>query len=244
MGTLPPYKTAYIVKGSLPDPALALARELDHALTVKGIDVSGAATSVHLWSSEADKALVTSKNHTIIDSLQSPTLAELAAQTNIFSLNLYAETLLRWVGQRLKSQTTTAASTEAMAEYWLKQGLDGEGLFLTDGCGMSMGNGITPFHFTDLLAQVGDSTPAGKAFIRSLAVMGRSGTVESMGKGTLAEGRMRLKSGTLTRVLCYTGYATTKVGEPVTFALMVNRYSGSFGDMKKQIEKLLVGICE
>ena len=245
VGTLPPYKTTYAIKGAVADPALGLARELEHALSVAGVDISGAATSVHVWSAEADKALFGLKNARILlDSLPSPTVAELCAKTNIYSLNLYAEALLRWVGQHQKNEASTSAGTEAVAEYWISKGLDTEGLFVADGSGLSLTNGITPFHFTDLLAAMGDSTPAGKAFISSLAVMGRTGTLAEMGKGTKAEGRLRAKSGTLTRVLCYSGYTTTRTGEPVAFSLMVNRFSGPFGEMKKQIEKLLVGLGE
>lgn len=245
LGSLPPHKTAYAVKGALADPAQALARELETALSVKGVDITGAATSVHIWSAEADKALFEpGRQRIVLDSLPSPTLAELAAKTNIHSLNLYAESLLRWTGAKLKAGTSTAAATQAMADYWVGKGLDAEGLFLADGSGLSLSNGITPLHFTDILANMADSTPIGKAFLGSFAVMGRTGTVAEMGRGTKAEGRVRVKSGTLTRVLCYTGYATTRTGEPVAFSLMVNRYSGPFGDMKKQVEKLLVGLCE
>lgn len=243
MGSLPPHKSSYAIKGALPDPALALARELEAALEVKGIELTGAATSVQSWSAAADKALCAPKAaRQVLDSLASPTVAELAAKTNIYSLNLYAECLLRWVGLRQKNEASTEAGTQALADYWVSKGLDAEGLVVADGSGLSLSNGITPLHFTTLLARMADSTAAGKAFGRSLAVMGRTGTLAEMGLGTRAEGRLRAKSGTLTRVLCYVGYTTTAQGEPVAFALLVNRYSGSFSDMKKQIEKLLVGL--
>ena len=250
VGTLPPHKPAYAIKGALADPAQACARELAAGLQAAGIELSGAPSSIHLWSAEADKVLFAASPSskatawTMLDSLPSPTLAELAAKTNIHSLNLYAESILRWLGRKMKGEASTAAGCDALAQYWTGRGLDAEGMTLTDGSGLSLSNGITPFHFTDMLAQMADSTPIGKAFVSSLAVMGRTGTLAEMGKGTRAEGRLRAKSGTLTRVLCYTGYATTKAGEPVAFSLMVNRFSGAFSPMKKEIEKLLVGICE
>jgi len=78
----------------------------------------------------------------------------------------------------------------------------------------------------------------------SLPVLGESGTLEGMGKGTKAQGNIHAKSGTLTRVLCYTGFVTVPGHKPAAFALMVNKYSGSFSEMKKAIEKLLVGMAD
>jgi D-alanyl-D-alanine carboxypeptidase/D-alanyl-D-alanine-endopeptidase (penicillin-binding protein 4) len=245
VGSLPPYKPGFAVKGAVPDPALSLARELEHALQKEGIHLSGAASSVHVWSAETDQALFgASTAKTVLDTLSSPSLSELVAKTNLLSLNLYAECILRWVGRKQKGQASTQAGTEAVFDYWQKKGMDTTGLFIQDGSGLSFSNGIAPKHLVFMLADMDETSPAGKVFRASLPVMGVSGTLQSLGHDTKALGRLCAKTGTLTRVLGYAGYATTATGIPIAFALLVNRYNGSFATMKRATEKLVVGLCD
>ena len=82
-----------------------------------------------------------------------------------------------------------------------------------------------------------------KVFLASLPVLGRTGALADIARGTPAEGRVKAKTGTLTRVLCLAGVAYPRAGEPNAFALLVNRYSSAFSDMKKQLGRLMVGLC-
>jgi D-alanyl-D-alanine carboxypeptidase len=46
----------------------------------------------------------------------------------------------------------------------------------------------------------------------------------------------------MTRVMNYAGYLTTASGQELAFAVMVNHYDCTNGEMRKKLEKLLVEI--
>jgi D-alanyl-D-alanine carboxypeptidase/D-alanyl-D-alanine-endopeptidase (penicillin-binding protein 4) len=50
---------------------------------------------------------------------------------------------------------------------------------------------------------------------------------------------VQAKSGTITRVLCYVGYAQGPNSD-IAFAIMLNRYTGKFKDTKKAVEQALI----
>jgi D-alanyl-D-alanine carboxypeptidase/D-alanyl-D-alanine-endopeptidase (penicillin-binding protein 4) len=79
-------------------------------------------------------------------------------------------------------------------------------------------------------------------FYESLPIAGKTGTLSSMFEGTIAEGNLRAKSGSLNRVRCYAGYLTTKAGKEVAFAIMVNNFACSQSEIKNRIEKLLLSL--
>ncbi len=55
---------------------------------------------------------------------------------------------------------------------------------------------------------------------------------------TGACGKIRAKSGTLNRTLCYSGYAETASGK-VIFSMMINNYHGGQKSMKEEMGKVL-----
>ena len=80
-------------------------------------------------------------------------------------------------------------------------------------------------------------------FYASLPISGISGTMKNFCKSEKAKGKIRAKSGTLTRTFCYSGYAQSKRGALV-FSVMINSYSGNFKEMKSELEKILESLVE
>ncbi len=68
-----------------------------------------------------------------------------------------------------------------------------------------------------------------RAFVNSLAVAGRSGTLQAGLAGTPAAGRCRGKTGTLTDVANTVGYCTARDGHTLVFAFMMNRVDPTNG---------------
>ena len=62
-------------------------------------------------------------------------------------------------------------------------------------------------------------------------------------KGTVAEGRLRAKSGTLERVRAYSGYATAHNGKLLAFSIIANNYEGSGGAIRQKLEQLMLELC-
>lgn len=243
-GSLPAGRAAYSIKGAFPDPALQCAQELRSALAQHGITVTGKAQSVNGFSPKAVVARADLEGKTLIVEVKSPTVREIVDQTNRFSLNLYAETLTRWIAVHAGKPADTDTGCKLVADFWKSQGIPGEGMVIVDGSGLSPGNGITPLQLTQVQQVLFKNPTLASAYLSSLSVMGESGTLEFMGRGTRAEGNIHAKSGTLTRVICYTGYVTVPGRKPAAFAIMVNKYSGSFSAMKKAIEKLMVALAD
>lgn len=239
-GTLPENKTNFSIKGSLPDPAWLLGKSLSEKMKSSGIELKGKViSSIEAFDFEpymyaqADTLLV----H------MSPPLSQLIQSTNTHSLNLYAECLHRQLGKQVKGKATTDAGNEVLNTYLERLRLPENSFFVVDGSGVSPGNAITPMSMANVLKSV-KSKPYFNDFVQSLPVAGRTGTLSGMCKGSRAEGNLRAKSGTLTRVICYAGYVTSKSGEELAFSIMFNNYGYSFSQMKQLAEKMLILLAE
>jgi D-alanyl-D-alanine carboxypeptidase/D-alanyl-D-alanine-endopeptidase (penicillin-binding protein 4) len=64
-------------------------------------------------------------------------------------------------------------------------------------------------------------------FTNSLAVVGQSGTLQTIDQGTRAQGRCRGKTGTLTAVANVVGYCQAADGHTLAFAFLVNGNSST-----------------
>ena len=240
-GALPHSAPAYTIKGDMPDPPYQLAAQLTRHLASQGIAVTADPTTVRRLLEANANAVSDATARTKAESsirkqadpdnelLRYPSapFSAIARQTNLYSLNLFAEGLLR----TLAPEPTQAVRRELA--YWQSRGLDTDGLRVDDGSGLSPTNRLTPAFLTALMVEM----QADRAFRASLPAVGREGTVGSLLRSTPLAGKLRLKSGTIRGVVCYVGYI--EVGEPRALCIMVNNFSGSSSEMRRAIEKLL-----
>lgn len=231
-GTLPAYKTNYVIELALPDPALLCAENLYTSLTQSGITcVPGAARSNY------KKMEITSRK--LIHTSSSPTLDRIVYFTNITSNNHYCETLLKTIGKG-KSD----AGLKAVKKYWLQRGLDSNEIYMEDASGLSRINAITARYQTHLLCKVFRDSTHYKYFNASLPVAGKQGSMSSIGKGKFIEGNMRAKTGYLTRARAYCGYVKTRSGKELAFSVIFNNYNCSAREAKLKMEKFLIALGE
>ncbi|HEV7232313.1 MAG TPA: D-alanyl-D-alanine carboxypeptidase/D-alanyl-D-alanine-endopeptidase [Bacteroidia bacterium] len=219
-GSIPPKRNDYQVDGSMPDPAYYCAFELDSILRMRGVRISEKPASLRDLKL-AHKEV--KKHRLLLFSEYSPRLAEIVWWTNKKSVNLYAESLLKTIALRKNGLGTESGGTDAVASFWASKGVDIRGLYMNDGCGLSRWNSITPRQFTEML-RVLTKDPNFKSFYRSLPE--HNATVVA-------------KSGYITRVRSYTGYATKKNGELIAFSVIANNYDCLPLDMRKKLEKVL-----
>jgi serine-type D-Ala-D-Ala carboxypeptidase/endopeptidase (penicillin-binding protein 4) len=239
-GTIPLNRKNFDVEGAMPDPSLFCAQALYRSLQNSGIKIDLPATTVRLMSIEKKKV---NSARQILYSHFSPTLDKIIYFTNLKSNNLYAETILKTIALKLKGKGTLEEGKEAVLNFWASKGINIRGLFLADGSGLSRSDGVTTKQFTDILTWM-YTQPEFISFYNSLPVVGRSGSVTSMCKGTCAEGNMRAKSGYISRVRSYAGYVKDKSGRTLSFSIIANNFTCSVSTMKKKIEKLMVMIAE
>lgn len=233
-GAYPAHAPKVRIKGAIPHPPLFLAQQLHQHLISNGIEVTGQA---------ATSATPPAPTPTTIYTHPSPTLRQLARTTNEYSHNLYAEALLRLLakGQTpLAGHNSSQTAIMALRTYWQGRGMNLHELEMVDGSGLSPENKVTPHFLATLLGKVYRADPS-HAFMYTLPLAGREGTLTIFLRNTPLEGKAYLKSGTINHVVCYTGYLEYK-GNTYTLAFMVNNFYGRASQVRKAMEQLLLQI--
>lgn len=236
-GTIP-QGGLFSIKGSIPDPAHFLSQALHTQLKKLGCQIQKKPSTTRQWKL-SQKAYPSTKNRQMIYTHSSPSLQEIVNYTNLYSINLFAEALLKQIGLKVKKEASTQAGTKAITEYWQEKGLDIGGFYMQDGSGLAFANGITAQQLSHIM-YLTSQEPYFNTFFQSLPVSGQSGTMYTVAAGTLAQGNLRAKTGGMTRVLAYTGYFRTRRNEIMAFSLIANQYTCSYREMKKRLGDLMV----
>jgi D-alanyl-D-alanine carboxypeptidase/D-alanyl-D-alanine-endopeptidase (penicillin-binding protein 4) len=178
-----------------------------------------------------------SVGHFLIFKHKSPTVASIAYWTNLKSVNLFAEALVCWIGFYKNGNGSTENGITYIDKFWDSR-INTAGLFLKDGSGLSRTNAISAEHFCELLKHMHQSKNAA-AFKKTLAIAGETGTMADICKNQAGEGRVRAKSGTMSKVKSYAGYVNTKSGKELAFAFIFNNYNCTNSALVLKIEKLM-----
>jgi D-alanyl-D-alanine carboxypeptidase/D-alanyl-D-alanine-endopeptidase (penicillin-binding protein 4) len=157
---------------------------------------------------------------------KSPALAEIVRELNKVSNNFVAEMLLKTVGAEVKGTPGTwpkgiAATEEYLSELGILKG----SYVMKNGSGLNDTNRFSAAQITTLLQTVAQKSTFYPEYASSLGIAGRDGTIRSRMEGSVAEGRLRGKTGTLENVKSLSGYVTTPSGETLIYAVMVNGLS-------------------
>lgn len=168
---------------------------------------------------------------------ESPKLGEIARLTNWRSDNFYAESFLRAMGEAATANACYDSCLVAVSEVLHGLGLSTEGIRLADGSGLSRGNFISARWMTDYLLSM-QKSPAFDAFLSSLPAPGQG----TLGVISLPGGeRVRMKSGSMAGVLCYSGYILDRRGKPVyTFSILTNNALAP----AREVRPVLMGFVE
>ncbi|MDQ3630407.1 MAG: D-alanyl-D-alanine carboxypeptidase/D-alanyl-D-alanine-endopeptidase [Actinomycetota bacterium] len=164
----------------------------------------------------------------------SPPMAELVRATNRPSDNFYAELLLKVVGAEEGDAGTTAAGAAVVRRRLAELGLRP---IIVDGSGLSRANRTNARQVVTLLRamSISDAAPA---WLGSMTVAGRNGTLRRRMRGTAAAGRCSGKTGTLRGVSALSGYCTTTSGRRVVFSFLEN----GVGFGAKAVEDRMVAV--
>jgi len=228
-GVIPPFKNAFTIKGDMPNPPLKLAGYFTAKLDSAGISVAGTPL--------VETAGFT--HHVTVFTHKSPPLIDIINNTNHVSNNLFAEHLFKRLALTHDSVATREGAIEAIRNFWQQQQLDVSELFMMDGCGLSPVDAVSPKFLVQLLSYMRTKSANSTLFFTSLPTSGGDGTLKTFLNKTSLAGKVHAKSGSIRRVLCYAGYVESGKKEYV-FAIMVNNFKGSYSDVKKAIEKLLL----
>ena len=233
-GGMPTNRNNYVVRTSIPNPPLLVAKSLHKKLNDWGVTVDGSYSVQTEYFPE---------ERTLIYEYKSRKLREIIRLTNFKSNNLYAEHIFRRLGNLIMPhEATSSASIQVVKDYWAKQGFDVSALFLYDGCGLAAQNAYSAHFLNQILAHMRKS-PNWDDFYQSLPRAGREGTVGSFLYRTKLQDKARLKSGSLSGVQCYSGYVMYDDKE-YAVTVMVNNFTCKRKDVKNQIEEWLLEVVK
>ncbi len=216
-GTYPIGQPRWEERVAVVDPARYAATALAEVLEARGVVISGGVAT----SSDPAPA-----NLRVLVARQSPPMAELLREVNKPSQNLYAEMLLRALGARVRGRGTPEAGHEAVEDFLRRLGVPSEHWEMQDGSGLSRGDLVSAHGLVNLLAAM-DRHRYAQVFRDSLPVAGVDGTLANRLKGAPTEGRVQAKTGSLAHTNALAGYLTTRRGERLAFAFIVNHHTGA-----------------
>ncbi|WP_346863310.1 D-alanyl-D-alanine carboxypeptidase/D-alanyl-D-alanine-endopeptidase [uncultured Draconibacterium sp.] len=223
-GTIPRDRKAFTIKAAIHQPEEILAKEFLKALNDEGIFVMGKIA----FESANQKDLKT------IYIQESPTLAEIGEVLNHESVNLFAEHFLNQIAVEKMGTGNREEAIQLIKEFWDSKGISIEYLFMEDGSGLSHFNAVSPVFFTQLLKFMSNN----EAFVNTLPTAGE-GTLNRFSQNLFPGETLLAKSGSMTRVRCYSGYLKTEKGKTLVFSFMFNHFTGSHSALINEIQQLL-----
>lgn len=188
-GTIPLGVDEFSIRGAIPDPAFFCGNLLTQELQKRGVIIKNENVE------QQDKRV---SFHTTY----SPTIREIVHWTHQKSINLYAEHLLKKIGEVIYHEGSTISGIKAVTEFWHSQNIDMGGFNMMDGSGLSRKNLVTTKQLVQILVKMRkseffsiffDSLPQNENFIRG-------------------------KSGSLSLIKGYVGYL-----DKIAFAILVNQ---------------------
>lgn len=227
---------------AIPDPEANFLRLLSTELDTQGIKVKPFTNSSPKLPLTQDLAIV-----------YSPPISALITTTNKDSNNLYAELLLRAVGEKFYTKLFKQKLGDLVYEYVSLNGVNGgiyalkeyldsikvgsHNVLLADGSGLSRRNLATPRAITQLLYNVADEN----TFRSSLPASNSDGT----GDGTVTNRwrfnpiSLQAKTGTLTGVSALSGYAKPHHYPEVVFSIMINNSNLRSRELNSYIDAIV-----
>lgn len=173
--------------------------------------------------------------------IQSPPLRAFIDPTNLYSVNIYAEAMLKSLGRSVDPTTPDAyqSGAAAVGQILTDLGVAPDSLSIVDGSALSRRNLATPEAFVDTL-QIMAQTPNAAIYRNSLAVAGRSGTLRNRMKETLAEGRFQGKTGTLSGTYTLSGYLNPPNHPPLALSILVNDADAGSRTIRSLIDQIII----
>lgn len=215
------------IRMGIDDPAHYAAWRLATLLRERGVRVTGELQSRYRTPSFTDdprRRLAPMPPRATppapLAALTPPPLIEDLRTINKDSQNLHTELLLRRVGL-VGGTGSVADGLERVETMFTAAGVPRTSWDFSDGSGMSTYNRIAPRGMVKLLQWI-SAQPWSSAWRETLPIGGVDGTLGRRFKGTILEGKIFAKTGTINATNALAGYMTTKSGKTLTFAAYAN----------------------
>jgi D-alanyl-D-alanine carboxypeptidase/D-alanyl-D-alanine-endopeptidase (penicillin-binding protein 4) len=227
---------------AIEDPAEYAAAALADALSRRGVAITGRAIARHRYVNQEVQPAAgggrPAAGTVELARRTSPPLAEILEVTVKESLNLHAELILHEVGRVQGRGGSRRGGLDELAKFAGEAGVAAGECALVDGSGLSMADLLTPRAITALLVHMNRSGLR-DLWMKLLAAPGEDGTLRRRLAGA-PEGSVRAKTGSMNRINSLAGYARTREGKTLAFAVMVNQHTAPASEIRALIDKIVL----
>ncbi len=234
VGTIPKGKNLFVVKGAIPDPPLYFSYRVLEELEKNGMGGRDFKTQYRIDSKKSSRKQIVSYFSAPLD--------QLIKLANDRSINIYCESILKTIGLNRRNAGSDAEGIAVIKDLLQSRNLDVKALHMEDGSGLSSRNLVSPDFLTSFLCNylkdknINDITSL-------MARVGVEGTVKSILANSPAKGNMWIKSGSMDKILTYSGYCKAASGKYVAFSVFLNASTAKKKNENKiEIEKILDAI--
>jgi D-alanyl-D-alanine carboxypeptidase/D-alanyl-D-alanine-endopeptidase (penicillin-binding protein 4) len=173
----------------------------------------------------------------------SPALPVILTEMMKVSQNLFADSLAKTISASDGDEGSFEDAQKAIRQTLLSLGIHPHDLVLQDGSGLSSYNFVTPNLLTQILLRMHQGNLF-QHFYASFPIAGVDGTLKNRMIGTSAHGNVRGKTGYIGSVRSLSGYVTTKDGEHLAFAMIVNNFSIPIRGVDATQEEICIELAE
>ncbi len=176
---------------------------------------------------------------------RSEPLTVLVHKLNKWSQNHMAEMLLKTMGAEAGGTPGTWSKGVAAIEDFLatQVGIPRGSMVIRNGSGLNDTNRLSARHLVKLIEWVEHRSLIAPELLSSLPIAGIDGTTRNRLGGTLAQGRLRAKTGTLQNVTALAGIVDAVNGRHFAFAILVNDYPGPLSNVLPRVDAIGAAIA-
>ncbi len=172
-------------------------------------------------------------------------LSEVIKPLNKKSNNLCAEMVLYAMAEKYYGKAATAKNGISVVNNFITlAGMNPEKYRLVDGSGLSHYNLVSAELILEVLKYMYYSDPdLYKILSDSFPVAGVDGTLEKRMRGSIAEGNVKAKTGTISGVSDLSGYISTRSGKLLAFSILMENFvnnTSTARNFQDEICKILV----
>lgn len=252
-GTVPAAMETLSYGLAIENPAEYAALRFKRLLEVRGIAVQSTATRHRPLELSDLPPEPDSETATLVSASQadiSSPIAQLPPSPLALSLrriskdseNLHADIALRRLGL-LEGTGSRAYGVAAVEQFLNEAGLPAHGYALHGGSGMSIYNRISPRSLVQLLNFAAQQAWF-EAWLADQPIGGVDGSLERRFKGTLLEGKIFAKTGTLNGANALSGVMIAQSGRELLFSIIANDRPASTGSARPEMDAALNVIAE
>lgn len=212
-GTIPVDENHFSISGSMPQPATQLAITLE--ATLKNLSIEDVAKNY-------PETFIKNNSVNIFYTHQSPELDSIVYWFLQKSINLYGEALIKTLAYNFTKNASTDSGVNIIKSFWNKKGIESSAINIIDGSGLSPANRVTTEALVNVM-QYAKKQNWFPSFYNALPLING----------------IKMKPGSISDVVSYTGYIKSKNGVDYTFSFIINNYAGDKNEVRKKMWKLL-----